>query len=33
MEMFLSCKGSGGQSLADHILRDGSLLEEGMPGQ
>ena len=26
--MFLSCKGSAGKSLADHVLRNGSRLEE-----
>ena len=32
VNMFLNCKGSAGKSLAGHLLRDGSRLEEGMPG-
>ena len=28
--MFLSCKGSVGISLVDHLLRDGNRLEEGV---
>ena len=28
--MFLSCKESVGKSLADHLLKDGSQLEEGV---
>ena len=31
--MFLSCKGSAMKSLAGHLLRDDSRLEEGVPGQ
>ena len=29
-DMFLSCKGSAGKSLADHLLTDESRLEEGV---
>ena len=32
-DMFLSCKGSTGKLLADHLLRDDSRLEEAVLGQ
>ena len=32
-DVFLSCEGSTGKLLADHLLRDSNWLEEDMSGQ